>query len=46
MWHFEAGSDKFWERACKGICYVGIVIYEVERFPIRFSMIGRKIILK
>lgn len=43
MWHFEAGSDMFWERACKGICYVRIVIYEIERFPIRFLMIDRKI---
>jgi len=43
MWHFEAGSDKFWERAYKGMCYVRIVMYEIEGFPIRFSMIDRKI---
>jgi len=43
MWHFEAGSDKFWEIAFKGICYVWNVIHEIEGFPIRFSVIDRKI---
>jgi hypothetical protein len=38
----EAGSDKFWEMACKGICYMWNVIYEIEGFPFRFSLIDRK----
>jgi hypothetical protein len=37
------GVTSFVERAYKGICYVRIVMYEIEGFPIIFLMIDRKI---